>query len=341
MRIAVFGAGAIGGHLAARLAHAGADVSLVARGPHLAAIQARGLRFVGLSQEFTVRVRAEADAAALGPQDLVISAVKAHSLPSATASLKALLGPQTPILYAINGVPWWYFHGLPGAQGGRPLPRLDPQGRLWNDVGVQRSLGCVVLSANEVTEPGVVHNRSADNRFYLGEPDGSDSPRLAQVARALQAGVPEFAVSTDIRREVWRKLLLNMSTSSLACLTHSTGRDIATDPAMRELFARVMEEGAQVAQALGVDVQADAPARFERMARLNHRSSMLQDLLAGRPLEIDAQLAAVQDIARRLNVPTPTFDGVLALLVQRARVGGLYIPPATAQAQSPADMQAA
>ncbi len=332
MKIGIFGAGAIGGHLAARLAHAGADVSLVARGAHLAAIRSQGLRFVSPAQDITVRVRAEASAEALGPQDLVISTVKAHSLPAASGALQALLRPETPVVYAVNGVPWWYFHGQPGAQADQALPRLDPGAQLWNGVGVQRSLGCVVQSANEVTEPGVVHNRSADNRFVIGEPDGSDSPRLQRIVAALKPGVPDVHATTDIRHEIWNKLLLNMSTSSLGGLTHSSSSGIANDPGMQDLFRRTMAEGARVAQAVGVEVSVDADARFVRMAKLNHRSSMLQDLLAGRPLEIDAQLAAVQDIARRFNVPTPTFDVLLTLLVRRAREAGLYASEPLAQA---------
>lgn len=330
MRITVFGAGAIGGHLAARLAHAGLDVSVVARGAQLEAIQKNGLRFINPVQDFTVRVRARDSAAALGPQDLVISTVKAHSLPAATDSLRALLGPDTPVIYAVNGIPWWYFHKAQGAQAGQQLPRLDPGARLWNDVGVDRAIGCVVQSANEVTAPGVVENRSADNRFILGEPAGDVSPRLARIVEVLQRAVPEIQATADIRHEIWSKLLLNMSTSPLACLTLSTGRTIATEPALQDLFRRTMAEGAQVASALGVAVATDFEARFVRMRRQSHRSSMLQDLLAGRPLEIDGQLAAVQDVARSLGVATPTFDLLLALLVQRARESGLYPsqPPA-------------
>lgn len=324
MKIAIFGAGAIGGHLAARLAHGGADVSIVARGAHLAAIQERGLRFVGADTDFTVRVRATASAAELGPQDLVISAVKAHALPAAADDLQALLGPDTPVVYAINGIPWWYFHGATGPLAGQPLERLDPGGRLWRDVGVQRALGCVVQSANEVTEPGVVHNRSATNSFVIGEPDHSDSPRLARIVTTLRHAMPDITGSVDIRRDTWLKLLLNMSSSPLGCLTQSRGKDIAADPALRELFSRTMHEGARVAAALGIDVPADADAKLARMRTLNHRSSMLQDLLAGRPMEIDGQLAVVQDIARRLDVPMPTFDTLLALLVRRAREAGLY-----------------
>lgn len=333
MKIGIFGAGAIGGHLAARLAHAGADVSLVARGAHLAAIQSQGLRFVSPTQDITVRVRAEASAEALGPQDLVISTVKAHSLPAASGALQALLGPDTPVVYAVNGVPWWYFHGQPGAQADQALPRLDPGAQLWDGVGVRRSLGCVVQSANEVTEPGVVHNRSADNRFVIGEPDGSDSPRLRRIVEALQPGLADdVQATTDIRHEIWSKLLLNMSTSSLGGLTHSTSSGLANDPGMQDLFRRTMVEGARVAKAVGVEVSVDADARFVRMRQLNHRSSMLQDLIAGRSMEIDAQLAAVQDIARRFDVPTPTFDVLLALLVRRASEAGLYAPSAAAQA---------
>lgn len=333
MRVAIFGAGAVGGHLAARLAHGGVDVSIVARGAHLAAIRARGLRFVCADADFTVRVRATDCAAELGPQDLVISTVKAQALPASADALQALLGPQTPVVYAINGVPWWYFHQAAGPLAGQPLPRLDPQGRLWNGIGVERALGCVVHSANEVTAPGVVHNGSATNRFIIGEPDQSDSPRLARIVTVLRQALPDIGGSIDIRRDLWLKLLINLSASPLACLTHARSSDIAADPALRDLFRRLMAEGARVAAALGIEVPADADTPLSRMTTLHHRSSMLQDLLAGRPMEIDGQLAVVQDIARGLDVPTPTLDVLLALLIHRAREAGLYpTPRATAHA---------
>ncbi len=336
MRIAIFGAGAIGGHLAARLGAAGAQVSVVARGAQLAAIQAHGLRLQIQDKEISARVTARADAADLGPQDVVISTVKAHGLPGAVDGLRALLGPDTTVVYAINGIPWWYFHRHPGALAGRPLPRLDPGARLWNDIGVHRTLGCVVQSANQVVAPGVVRNGSATNAFTLGEPDGRPSARLDDVLAALRQGVPEARASTEIRTDIWRKLLLNLAHSPLACLTESSGRDVARDPALREIFTRLVEEGERVANALGVPVTADLPAILQRMGSIQHRCSMLQDQDAGRPLEIDGQLAVVSDIARLLDIPTPTLDLVLALLVRRARQAGLYAPLEDTTANTPA-----
>ncbi|GAA5235191.1 2-dehydropantoate 2-reductase [Verticiella sediminum] len=330
MRITVFGAGAVGGHLAARLARAGAQVSLVARGPHLEAIRAHGLRLVGVDEDFTVPVRAAADARELGPQDLVVTSVKAHALPAAVDGIAALLGPDTPVVYAANGIPWWYFHRHGSEHAERRLPRLDPDGRLWDVLGPQRAIGCVVQSPNEVVEPGVVRNGTADNVFTLGEPAGGVSARLAAVAEALGRGVPGVRTSDRIRHEIWRKLLLNMSLSPLACLTLSTGADVAEDAELRAIFARLSEEGSRVAAALGEQVALDVEAWLARSARIRHRSSMLQDLEAGRPMEIDGQLAVVRDIARTLAVPTPVLDLLLPLLIRRARATGLYPAPGQA-----------
>lgn len=314
-------------------------MSIVARGAHLTAIQGHGLRFVSAEADFTVRVRATDSAAELGPHDLVISTVKAHALPASADAPQALLGPQTPVVYAIDGVPWWYFHQAAGPLAGQPLPRLDLQGRLWNCIGVERALGCVVHSANEVTAPGLVHNGSATNRFIIGEPDQSDSPRLARIVTVLRQAVPDIGGSVDSRRHLWLKLLINLSASPLACLTHARSSDIAADPALRDLFRRLMAEGARVAAALGMKVPADADTPLGRMTTLHHRSSMLQDLLAGRLMEIDGQLAVVQDIARRLDVPTSTLGTLLALLVHRARAAGLYPTPRTPVPVASGDVQ--
>jgi 2-dehydropantoate 2-reductase len=325
MKICIFGAGAVGGHLAAKLAKAGADVSIIARGPHLAAIQANGLGFQDGQQSFTVPVRATHDPASLGPQDLVVTTLKAHTLPGVVDALQPLLGADTPIMYAVNGVPWWYFHKLPGQHAERRIERLDPAGRLWSDLGVRRALGCVVYSANEIASPGVIRNATPGaNHFVLGEPDGGLSPRLQAVAQAMGQGVTEVSTSQNIRADIWKKILANMSSSTVACLGYARSCDIADDPVLSQLFATLMTEGALTARAWNVDIQPDTEVRLKRMGTMKHRPSMLQDLQAGRELEIDAQLAAVQDLARLGNVQTPMLDVMVALLVQRARADGLY-----------------
>lgn len=320
-RICVFGAGAVGGHLAAWLARAGLDVSVVARGPHLEAIRANGLRYASDADDFTVRVNASSDARDLGPQDLVISAVKAHGLPHVVDAMQPLLGADTPVIFAINGVPWWYFHGVPVEAGhppaGERLARLDPGARLWNTLGVQRAIGCVVTSPNEVSSPGVIRNNATSNTFVIGEPDNTLSPRLQQIASVMNPALPGLSTSTAIRDVVWSKLMLNITTSPLAALTMRPPITFSHDEPMLAVYRQLLAEGVRVAASLGVAVAADEEARIARMRTVRHPPSMLQDLVAGRPLEIDAQLLAVQDLARQGGVDTPVLDTLLALLVQR------------------------
>lgn len=317
-RICIFGAGAVGGHLAAWLARAGLDVSVVARGPHLDAIRRNGLRYRSDAEDFTVPVNATDDPRQLGPQDLVISAVKAHGLSAAVPSLLPLLGPDTPVVFAVNGVPWWYFHGLPSAPTQR-LPRLDPDGALWNTLGAHRAIGCVVTSPNEIAEPGVVRNNATTNTFVFGEPDNSASARLAAIAATLGPALPGLSTTTTIRDAVWSKILLNVTTSTLAVLTQRPPITFSHDEPMLAVYRGLLHEGVRVAASLGVTVAADEAARIARMRSVRHPPSMLQDLLAGRPLEIDAQLLAVQDLARLGGVDTPVLDTLLALLVQRVQ----------------------
>jgi 2-dehydropantoate 2-reductase len=324
MKVTIFGAGAIGSHLAARLAQAGADVSIVARGPQLAALQANGLKFIHPDESFTVPVRASADSADIGPQDLVISTVKAHSLTAAVGQIKPLLKAETPIIYAVNGIPWWYFHKTTGAQAEKQLDRLDPGGKLWNELGVSRALGCVITSSNELVEPGVVQNHTRDNSFSIGEPDGSLSPRLTEIVALLQKAIPYAKATTDIRLDIWDKLLVNLASSSISSLTGARACDVAADPEIVKLYMRVVAEGQAVAASVGVDVKFDEVRRFTRMKTSAHRPSMLQDLMAGRPMEIDAQLAMVQELARDGGIETPNVDVIMALLICRAQLLGLY-----------------
>lgn len=321
MRICVFGAGAVGGHMAARLARAGAEVCLVARGAHLQAVRERGLRYVGEGEDFTVRLPASDDARTLGAQDLVISTVKAHGLPAAVDAMKPLLGADTPVAFAVNGIPWWYFHGTGVADAAARLPRLDPQGRLWREIGPERALGCVIVSPNEVVEPGVVRARAASNSFMFGEPAGGLSARLERIVQALRPGLPGAAASPDLRREIWTKLFANLASSPLACLTDAPAAEFLRAPAVRAQFETLVAEAAAVAAAHGVALAPDAQAIMARLTSTTHPPSMLQDLRAGRPIEIDAQLRAVQDLARAKGVATPLLDTLVALLVVRARTG--------------------
>ncbi|MBP7240920.1 2-dehydropantoate 2-reductase [Amaricoccus sp.] len=324
MRICVFGAGAIGGYMAAMLARAGAEVSVVARGPHLAAMQARGLALVAAEGEFTVPVRATDDAAALGPQDYVVLTLKAHSVPAAVPAILPLLGPGTTLVSGVNGVPWWYFHGLEGPLADTRLESVDPGGVQWEAFGPERVLGCVVYPAAEVAEPGVIRHVEG-NRFSLGEPTGERSARALRLAAALEGAGLRAPVRPRIRDEIWVKLWGNLSFNPISALTLATLDRICADAGTRGVARAMMLEAQAVGESLGVRFPIDVDRRIDGAAAVGaHRTSMLQDLEAGRPMEIDALVGAVQELGRLTGVATPVLDTVLGLIRLRARVAGLH-----------------
>ena len=324
MRICVYGAGAIGGYLAAKLAGAGADVSLVARGPHLAAMQANGLTLIEGGGRVTVPVRASADPAELGEQDYVIVTLKAHSVPPVVPLMRPLLGPETAVVMAVNGVPWWYFHGLEGPYEGHRLASVDPGDAQWNGIGPERVIGCVVYPAAEVTEPGVVLHVEG-NRFTLGEPSGERTGRAERLAQAMTAGGLRVPVRPRIRDEIWVKLWGNLSFNPISALTHATLAVLCTDPGTRKVARDMMVEAQAIAERLGVRFPIDVDKRIDGGAAVGaHRTSMLQDLERGRAMEIDALVTAVAEMGRLVGVPTPTIDTVLALVQLRGRVAGAY-----------------
>lgn len=324
MKICVFGAGAIGGHLAARLARGGADVSVVARGAHLAAMAERGITVRAPDTTFTARVRASQDPAALGPQDAVIVTLKAPSMPSLAAGIGPLLGPDTVVAFVMNGVPWWYFLASDGPLAGTRLPAIDPDGAVERAVGLPRTLGGVVYSACTVVEPGVIESVNPRNRVLLGEPDGSDSERAHRLAEALEAGGLEGLVTTDIRKEVWQKWLGNISNGPLCLLSRLGVADTYADPAVREAAVALMHEGVALARALEAPVVANVASRLKISAAMHHKPSILQDLERGRAMEIDALFTVPQELARQLGVPMPTLALLAALCRQAARAAGLY-----------------
>jgi 2-dehydropantoate 2-reductase len=324
MRVAIYGAGAIGGFLGARLAAAGADVSLIARGAHLAAMRARGLTLIEAGAETTRPVRAAEDPAELGPQDAVIVALKAHSAPAAAAAMRALFHDRTTVVWAVNGLPWWYFHRHGGPFEGRRIEAVDPGGVLWEAIGPERVLGCVVYPAAEVAAPGVVRHIEG-NRFPLGEPSGERTERAERIAALLSAAGLRAPVRPRIRDELWVKLWGNLSFNPISALTLATLDVICTDPGTRAVARAMMREAQAIAEALGVRFPVDVERRIDGAAAVGaHRTSMLQDLEAGRPMEIDALVTAVQELGRLTGLPTPAIDTVLALLRLRARVAGLY-----------------
>ncbi len=323
MRICVFGAGAIGGYLAARLAQKGEyEVSLVARGPHLEAIRSRGLVLSAEGERITTRPRASADARELGPQDYVIVTLKAHQIGPAIPALEALAGPATAFVWAVNGVPWWYFHGLEGPWCDHRLESVDPGGRIWERLDPKRAIGCVVYPAAEVDEPGVVRLVEGD-RFSLGEPTGERTSRVEALAKALVSAGLKEQVRPRIREEIWVKLWGNLAFNPLSALTCATLDRLCADAGTRAVARAMMLEAQAVAERLGVRFPIDVDKRIEGAAAVGaHKTSMLQDLERGRPMEIGALVTAVIEMAGLVGLPVPTIETVHALVRLRARVAG-------------------
>lgn len=324
MKICIYGPGAIGGSIAARLLSAGYETSVVARGAHLAAIKTDGLYCEAPDRRFGGKLRASDNPADLGVQDCVIVAVKAHMLKDIAAPLKSLLHDGTSVVYALNGIPWWYFHAIGGAQEGMRLDRLDPGGQLWDGVGVRRAIGCVLSYPSSVIGPGVVRQLQTVNNVALGEPDGTQSERLAAVTRALIAAGFKVESQSPIRQQVWIKHRRLVPTSLLSTLATMTAGQVASSMDLRPIFRAAMDELSALATAYGFDLPLDFEALIEAQKLLAHRPSILQDLEAGRSMEIDAQFVATQDMARAANVPVPTLDVLIGLVAARARVAGLY-----------------
>lgn len=323
MRICVYGAGAIGGHLAARLALGGADVSLVARGAHLAAIQANGLRVHAHDGVHVSHPRASANPADLGKQDAVIVTVKAPALPDVAAGIAPLLRDDTPVAFVMNGIPFWYFFGQPGPHEGTRLPEVDPGAALEKAVGLHRTIGGVVYSATEVIAPGVVKSEHGNIRVILGEIDGRITDRAQAISAVLEKGGMPSPVTPDIRLELWCKLLGNLGNGPLCTLAQRGVRDTYADPLLRAASRTSAEEARAIAAAFGINVPQ---AIVERVvaANMTHKPSILQDLEIGRPMEIDGIFALPLRMARMAGVATPQLDLLVALMKQVARSRGLY-----------------
>ncbi|HEX5140484.1 MAG TPA: 2-dehydropantoate 2-reductase [Dehalococcoidia bacterium] len=320
MKIAIFGAGAIGGYMGARLAASGADVTLIARGPHLAAMQKDGLRLIEHDgSESVTHPHLAADSREAGPHDYVILAVKAHSVSPALDAITPLIGPETAVVTAQNGVPWWYFYGIEGPHRDRHLESVDPGGRIWDTIGPQRAIGCVVYPACEIERPGVIRHDDDENRFSLGEPDNSRSDRASALASALNAAGLRAPLRRNIRGEIWVKLWGNVAMNPISALTRATLAQIGAEPATRTFARNVMLEVEAVANALGEKMAVDVDARLNGAIEVGeHKTSMLQDLELGRPMEVDAIVSAVLELARITETPTPyldALDGMVRLLV--------------------------
>ena len=323
MKICIFGAGAIGGLMGAKLAAKGdVDVTFIARGPHLAAMRENGMKLISEGVEQIVHPRCVESAEEAGPQDYVLVTLKAHSLPSAARQMQPLLGPDTAIVSAVNGIPWWYFHGLGGAYEGRIVQSVDPDGQVSALLPPSRAIGCIVYPAAEVTAPGVIDHSYGD-RFSLGEPDGSRSPRAQALSEALIAAGFKAPVRPKIRDELWVKLWGNMAFNPISALTTATLDVLTGDEGQRGVARAMMLEGQRVAEALGVRFAIDVDKRIAGAAEVGaHKTSMLQDLERGRPMEIEALLGAVVELADWVGEAAPISRTVLALVRARARAAG-------------------
>jgi 2-dehydropantoate 2-reductase len=317
-RIAIYGAGAIGGYLGAKLASTDADISLIARGPYLAAIRDRGLTLIEGGERRTLRLTATDNPGDLGEQDYVIVTLKAHSVPAVVEPLRKLLGPQTAVVMAVNGLPWWYFSQLEGPLGGHRVESVDPGGVIWEGIGPERAIGCVVYPAVQVPEPGVVEHL-AGNRFSLGEPDGERSERIVALSELMISAGLKAPVRPKIRDEIWIKLWGNASFNPVSVLTGATLAQMARDPGTHAVIHAMMIEIQAVGERLGIRFGADIDKRIAGAEAVGeHKTSMLQDYEQGRPMEIDALPGAVQELSRLVGVETPILDTVVALVRQRA-----------------------
>jgi 2-dehydropantoate 2-reductase len=324
VRVCVYGAGAIGGYLAGKLAKSGVAVSVVARGAHLAAIRQQGLRIRVKDGEFQVPVDASDDPSALDPVDYVIVALKAHQVASAVDGIRSLCGADGAVVTAANGVPWWYTYGLSGPYESRRIQSVDPGGIIWDRIGPERAIGCVVWPAAEIAEPGVIQH-IASERFDLGEPQGDRSERVVRLSQAMIAAGLKAPVRPRLRDDIWTKLWGNCCFNPVSALTGATLEQITGDPQLRALCRRVMAEAEAIGEAMGARFLLDIDKRIDAAGSTGaHKTSMLQDLERGRPLEIDALVTAVIELGEMAGIACPNLQSIHALVAAKARLMGLY-----------------
>ena len=305
MKLAIYGAGAIGAYLGAVIARSGGDVALIARGPHLEAMRQHGVRVRTSQEDFTAHPVATDDPTSIGPVDVVVLAVKAHGLPQIAPRLEPLLGPDTAVLAAQNGLPWWYFQRHGGPLDGTHLDSLDSDRILDRHIASERIIGCVVYPSTAVVEPGVVQHIEG-NRFSIGELDGATTDRCKSIAAALIGAGLRCPIRPRIRQDIWVKLLGNIAFNPLSALTRATLEEMATDPGVSQVAREVMTEADAVARALGVAVPVTIEQRIAGAAKVGaHKTSMLQDVEAGRPMELEALMGAVVEVGEKVGVPTP------------------------------------
>jgi 2-dehydropantoate 2-reductase len=323
-RVCVFGAGAIGGWIGARLALAGCDLSAVARGETLAALQAHGLRLDQGGETLTAPVRASADPATLGVQDLVLVAVKAPAMAQVAERIAPLLGPQTVVLTAMNGVPWWFFQGFGGTYAGRSLESVDPGGRIAAAIPAGNVLGCIVHASCALHGPGFVKHHFG-NQLILGEPAGGASERVLALAALLAKAGIDTQVSEQIQKDCWYKLWGNMTVNPISAITGVTTDQIMDDDLVRGLVTQVMLEAKEIGARIGIPIAQRPEDRHAVTRKLGaFKTSMLQDVEAGRPVELDALVGAVRELGQITQTPTPFTDALFGLARLHARGRGLY-----------------
>jgi len=312
MRIVIVGAGAIGGYIGAKLARAGADVVLHARGPHLRAMQEHGLRVISPDGDFTVQPAVSGDLAAVGPCDVVFLGVKAHSLTTLAPTLHPLLGPDTVVVSTQNGIPWWYFQGCGGEFEGLSLDRVDPGGVIAAHIEARRVVGSLAYFATDIVEPGVIRHTEG-NRISFGEPDGSKSERARRIAEALIAAGFRCPVTPRFRHEIWVKLLGNVAFNPISALTRGTLEELARHADVSRLVRELMVETEAVAARLGIELPISIEQRMAGAEKVGaHKTSMLQDLEAGRPMELEAVVGAVVELGERMGLPMTATRAVYA-----------------------------
>jgi 2-dehydropantoate 2-reductase len=310
VKIVIVGAGAIGGYIGARLAKAGADVVLFARGPHLRAMQERGLRVVSPDGDFEVAPQVAGDLTAIGRADVVVLGVKAHALTALAPQLGPVLGPDTVVVSTQNGIPWWYFQRIGGELEGLRLEHVDPGGTIAAAIDAQRVVGSLAYFSADVPEPGVIHHTEG-NRISFGEPDGSRSERCRAIAAALIAAGFRCPVSTRFRHEIWVKLMGNVAFNPISALTGGTLEELARHPEVSKVVRELMAETEAVAARLDIELPISADQRMAGAEKVGaHKTSMLQDLEAGRPMEIDAVVGAVVELGDRLGVAMPVTRAI-------------------------------
>ena len=324
MKIAIYGAGAIGGHLGAMLSRSGIDVGLIARGEHLEAMRKNGLRQILKDEEFTVYPTVTDNPDELGAQDYVILTLKSYQAPDVVNDMQPLLGAHTTVATAMNGIPWWYFYRYPGKLENYKITTVDPQNKQWDRIGAERAIGCITYVASEVIEPGFIKTSSSSFHYQIGEPDGSVSQRCTILKEVLERAGINCQIRPEIRKDIWTKVMGNVAYNPTSALTLAHTGAMIEDPDMRLVLRQLMLEVISVGKALDADpgdqIDRRMKASLERAAF--HKTSMLQDLERGRYMEILPIVGAAAELAKLCNIRTPTIDTILALVKLRAQMTG-------------------